>query len=169
MRYQWEWYFTLTFANKIHPEEARKRLRYFIDQINKSLYGNHWARYGNTVEYVSATEFQDNRDVIHFHVILHTPDRKLTERQLLLYHKIWLDIAGVPDLKDTEPIRDIEAVSRYCSTYVTRSGEYGIDYYFRKSKSYQSSAEIMAQDYQYKRTDDKLRSNNILAGSPSAE
>jgi hypothetical protein len=135
MRYPWEWYFTLTFEKNIHPEEANKRLRFFINEINKSLYGTHWARYGNTVEYVQATELQ-YRGVIHFHIMLHTPDRELTENQLLQYHKTWHKIAGVSDLNYLEAIRNLEAVSRYCSKYVARSGEYGIDFHFRNYKSY---------------------------------
>ena len=138
MRYSWDWYFTLTFKDTIHQEEAEKRFRYFINAINKLLYGSHWRRYGNTVEYVKATELQ-YRGVIHFHIILHTPDRELTKNHLIYFHKKWLKLAGISDLKDIENIKSIEDVSRYCSKNVTRDGEYGIEYHFRRNKDYQSS------------------------------
>ena len=137
-RFQWEWYFTLTFKDTIHPEEAEKRFRYFINTINKLLYGSHWRRYGNAVEYVKTTELQ-YRGVIHFHIILHTPGRELTKYQLVDLYKKWLKIAGVSDLKDIENIKSIEDVSRYCSKNVTRDGEYGIEFHFRRNKDYQSS------------------------------
>lgn len=39
---EWEWFVTLTFASRVHPERAIKLFRRWINMLNKSLYGHRW-------------------------------------------------------------------------------------------------------------------------------
>ncbi len=120
LRYPWYYFFTLTFRDTVHPEQAEKAFKYFLCEINKRLYGASWRHHRLQMKYFIAIERQ-RRQVIHFHVILYTPKRPLmTWIQLAGFAMLWWKIAGFNKL---EFIRDVENVADYCSKYVYKGGE----------------------------------------------
>ena len=72
--YTFQWFATLTFETRVHPEAALKRWRFFTNQLNRSLYGRRWQKkeHGG-IHWILGIEFQ-KRGVIHFHALMGSVD-----------------------------------------------------------------------------------------------
>jgi len=64
-----EWFINaMTFEDVIHPEQADRRYRRFLDAVNESLFGRRWRKRGQGVYSIRATEYQ-RRKVLHYHAL----------------------------------------------------------------------------------------------------
>jgi hypothetical protein len=68
-QWAWQWFYTFTFRESVHPESADKRFRLLISMVNRELYGLRWHKKGFGVQWVRALEFQ-KRGVIHYHALV---------------------------------------------------------------------------------------------------
>jgi len=119
-RYRFNWFFTGTFRNSVHPEAAGKRYRRFINNLNRSLYGRRWMKQpGGGVYWVVAWERQQ-RDVLHLHALIGDVEDLNNRARRLFWMDYWKQLAGFACI---EPIVDDQAVSRYVCKYVAKGGE----------------------------------------------
>lgn len=118
-----EWWATFTFKEERHPEAADKSFRFWVNNLNRDLYGKHWNKrppYG--VKWVRAMEWQ-KRDVIHYHALL--SGLKTSE---YTYAHQWARFWGKDKMEcgfaRIEVIKgDQDAVKTYISKYVAKDGE----------------------------------------------
>lgn len=59
--FPWDWYATMTFAELVHPEQAAKRWRHWVRDLEK--------REAHRVRWARALEYQ-RRGVIHYHALV---------------------------------------------------------------------------------------------------
>lgn len=112
------WYLTLTFREEVHPEQADKRYRRFVRNVNEALYGKRYRKKGKGITYVRAQEWQ-KRGVLHFHALM-TDTWKL--RRLS-----WMDLWGKDNGFARIECYDSKLGARwYLGKYVTKSGEIDI-------------------------------------------
>ena len=119
-RYRFDWFMTGTFRDSVHPEEAAKRFRRFINDLNRSLYGRRWMRQpGGGVYWVVGWEMQ-RRDVLHLHVLIGDVEDLNNRARRLTWMDHWNRLAGFARI---EAIVDHQAVARYVCKYVAKGGE----------------------------------------------
>ncbi len=142
-REPWHWFATLTFSptkkvrdkwtgekrsvDRFHPlhgmhlEAADKAWRWWVFEINKSIYGGNWREksHGGIV-WARGQEFHKSGRV-HFHAVLAAPSddlNKLASRYR--FHEIWFRDFGRNQI---ERPRDQDEVVAYVSKYVAKDGE----------------------------------------------
>lgn len=119
---KWDAFLTLTDPGLSHPEAMYKRTRYFMNQVNKSLYGkNYWKR-GQGIEHVIGLERQ-TRGSVHSHSLLRLPDhdsRDPSVFSLRHWQKVAQDLGGHAWL---EVPKDSFDVVNYVTKYVIKGGE----------------------------------------------
>ena len=125
--YKWDWFCTLTFDPKrhaapnglVHPEKAFKCFRYFINCLNRELYGRRWKKHGQGVYWVLAFEPQKS-GLLHFHALI-AGSADLNESARRFY---WMDFWNKEfGFAKIEVPTGQEQVSAYCSKYVSKGGE----------------------------------------------
>jgi hypothetical protein len=121
-RYEWQWFVTLTFADAVHPEAADKAFRLFVSSLNRSLYGPRWAKKGQGVYWIRATEFQ-KRGVLHYHALMADPKDLEVSASRMAWRNWWFERFGIADIQ--KPY-DIAAASGYVAKYVAKEGELDI-------------------------------------------
>lgn len=118
--YAFQWFATLTFEDRIHPEAALKRWRLFSNNLNRSLYGRRWHKTSHGgVYWVLGIEYQ-KRQVIHFHALMGSVDDLNRTARRLSWMDYWCEIAGFARI---EAIRSNESALRYVTKYVVKDGE----------------------------------------------
>ena len=119
-RYPFDWFFTGTFRDHVHPEAAEKRYRRFINDLNRSLYGRHWMKKpGCGVYWIVAWERQQ-RNVLHLHALIGDNEDLNNRARRLIWMDYWNRLAGFARI---EPIADSQATIRYVCKYVAKGGE----------------------------------------------
>jgi hypothetical protein len=69
-RFMWEWFCTFTFEEELHPEQADKRYRKYVRNLNLTIFGKRYLRHKvSGIPWVRSTEWQQ-RGVIHFHALM---------------------------------------------------------------------------------------------------
>ncbi len=118
--YEFQWFATLTFETKVHPEAALKRWRFFTNQLNRSLYGRRWQKkeHGG-IHWILGIEYQ-KRGVIHFHALMGAENDLNTLARRLTWMDYWNELAGFARI---EAIRSNESALRYVTKYVIKDGE----------------------------------------------
>lgn len=122
LRYEWQWFCTLTFRKEdIHPEAAEKVFRVWVAKLNRELFGNRWQKKpGDTCYWVRATEYQ-KRGTIHFHVLISCPAKNLEHTAVRTYWAdLWRELAGFARI---EVIRSQQQVNDYVTKYTAKGGE----------------------------------------------
>jgi hypothetical protein len=81
-RYQWDWFATFTFTERIHPEAADKTYRVWMSELQQAVAGKHYEKKPrDQVRWVRGLEWQ-KRGVIHFHALMyHRFDLNLHQRR----------------------------------------------------------------------------------------
>lgn len=142
-REPWHWFNTQTFSptktirdkwtgqdkkvDRFHPlhgmhlEAANKAFRFFVFELNKTIYGKNWRRipHGGIV-WARGQEFHKSGRV-HFHSVMAAPDgdlNKLASRYH--WHEFWFKEFGRNQI---ERPRDQDEVVGYVSKYVAKDGE----------------------------------------------
>ena len=64
-----QWFCTFTFREEVHPEQADRRYKRFIHQVNEYYFGKRYREKGLGCYHVRALEMQ-KRGVIHFHSLI---------------------------------------------------------------------------------------------------
>lgn len=118
--YSFQWFATLTFENRVHPEAAMKRWRLFTNNLNRALYGRRWHKTDHGgVFWILGIEYQ-KRQVIHFHALMGAEQDLNQVARRLTWMDYWSEIAGFARI---EAIRDNESALRYVTKYVVKDGE----------------------------------------------
>lgn len=142
-REPWHWFCTLTFSptkqvwdrcsrrertvERFHPlrgmhlEAADKAYRWFLFELNKTLYGKNWRRvpHGGVV-WARGQEFHKSGRV-HFHAVMAAPDCDLNRvANRYRWHELWYREFGRNQI---ECPRDQDDVLGYVSKYVAKDGE----------------------------------------------
>lgn len=74
----WDLFLTLTDPGVCHPETMYKRTRYFMNAVNRDLYGNNWRRRHDGIEHVIGLERQ-KRYSCHSHSLIRLPDHDASD------------------------------------------------------------------------------------------
>ena len=139
----WQWFCTLTFSptklvrdrysgqlrkvDRFHPirgmhlEAADKAFRWWIFELNKSLYGKNWRRYSHGgVIWARGQEFHKSGRV-HFHCVVSAPDGDLSKlASRYHWHELWFREFGRNQIE--QPLCQAD-VTAYVSKYVAKDGE----------------------------------------------
>lgn len=118
----WDAFLTLTDPGLSHPEAMYKRTRYFMNQVNKSLYGKHYYRRGQGIEHIIGLERQ-TRGSIHSHSLIRLPDHDAKDKtvfSLRRWQKFAQKLGGYAWLE--APNDSIKTVD-YVTKYVCKGGE----------------------------------------------
>lgn len=73
-QWDWEWYFTLTFCEDVHPEQADKLFNKWIRILSKKYYGAKYYKRNQFIDWVRSSEYQ-KRGALHYHGLLNAPDK----------------------------------------------------------------------------------------------
>jgi hypothetical protein len=114
-QWKWDWFFTLTFKDFEHPEQAKRKFYRWLRCINKAKFGRIAKDDPNCcVPYVIATEYQQ-RGAIHYHGLM----GDVQELRRMDFVDLWYEQTGsyarIFEAKE-------DAAIRYCSKYVLKSG-----------------------------------------------
>ena len=137
----WQWFGTHTFSptrwlvrggkriavdryhplRGVHPEAAMKSWRWFVHELNASLYGKHWKRRGDGgLVWVCGQEFHKSGKV-HFHTLLGAPNMDLNAAaSRYAWHEVWFREFGRNKIEQPKCQGD---VARYVSKYVAKDGQ----------------------------------------------
>jgi hypothetical protein len=146
LRFPMQWFCTMTFRDRVHPEAADKAWRVFCSKLNRTLYGNRWWKDPKKgVFWIRALERQ-KRTVIHYHALVGAP-RHMDE----LAHRLsWMDEwhLQTQSFARIYTIQSEELVRRYVSKYVTKGGEIDLsptlDHWWRQQQLLQSRHRTLA-------------------------
>lgn len=118
-KYPWEWFITLTFAGRTHPEAVEASFRTWIAKMNRMLNGSRWHKKetGN-IYWVMAIERHKSGNP-HVHALLiGTKDLRR-----LFWMDSWLAMGGKNGFARIEAIKKNESASFYVTKYVTKDAE----------------------------------------------
>ena len=119
---KWDVFLTLTDPGLSHPEHMYKRWRYFENNVNRTLYGNHFKRRGQGIETVVGLERQA-RGSVHAHGLIRLPDHDAkdpTQFSWKHWQKFASDLGGWARL---DIPRSNEDVVDYVTKYVVKDGD----------------------------------------------
>lgn len=105
----------------MHPEAADKGFRFFVRQVNESLYGNNWQRkWHRGLQWARGQEFhKDGR--LHFHALISAPTGDLWQLTTIrTWHRWWLAEFGFNRIERPRSQADVAA---YVGKYVIKEGE----------------------------------------------
>lgn len=119
---KWDVFLTLTDPGMSHPESMYKRWRYFVNNVNKSLYGRHFYRRTPGIEEVVGLERQQ-RGSVHAHGLIRLPDHDVndpTQFPWKYWQKFASDLGGWAML---DIPKSSDAVVDYVTKYVCKEGD----------------------------------------------
>ena len=119
--FTWDLFVTLTFREEPgHAEVAEKQYRLLVSMVNRELYGRQWAKHGDGISYVLASEKQQ-RGTTHYHALWgQTKHSQDDAERRFKWMEAWNEIAGFARIY---PIEEEKAVRCYVSKYVIKGGE----------------------------------------------
>lgn len=118
-RYPWSWFVTETHRDNPHPESALKRHRFWISNVNRSLWGRNWHRKGKGLDWVVGLERHRN-DTWHLHALVAGPFDLNQRVRRMDWVDWWWKEYGICRI---EPVRDHEQACSYVAKYVAKGGE----------------------------------------------
>lgn len=122
MRYEWQWFCSLTFVEHAHPERADKLFRVWVAKLNRSLHGRRWRERGAGVRWARAIEWQ-KRGVEHFHALMADVEDLNVRARRFDWSDNWQRLGPPAGFAQVEDARSQNAVSAYCSKYVAKGGQ----------------------------------------------
>jgi len=117
--YPLDWFCTLTFAKPPHPETADKAYHYWINKLNRSLYGKRWKQHNKGVYWVRAEERTKN-NVIHYHVLLGDTENLNVKARRLQWMDEWFSIAGIARIEEIDSHTNVVG---YVTKYILKDCE----------------------------------------------
>jgi hypothetical protein len=130
----WQVYFTLTFANHVHPESALKAFKFWFRSVENGLFSRRQINRGYGLVYVLCQERQ-NRGVLHFHGLMGGDERLTTMNKRELGRR-WYEQGVTPRFEESgewihhrtgiarvEGAKHDGAVRAYVAKYVAKMGE----------------------------------------------
>ena len=118
--YPWQWFVTLTFKDRVHPEAARKRYGRWIDYVNRQAYGSRYRKRTKGVFWALASEPQ-RRGVLHFHALVGDVEDLNNRVSRADARNRWYAIEGIGRVDPI--INRLGAVTNYVSKYVAKGGD----------------------------------------------
>jgi hypothetical protein len=118
----WDCFLTLTDPGLSHPEAMYKRTRYYMNTINRFLYGRNFYKRGQGIEHVIGLERQ-KRGSVHSHSLIRFPDHDISDRNqfnIIDWNQRANDLGGWAKL---ERPRDSKQTVDYVTKYVCKGGE----------------------------------------------
>lgn len=112
----------MTSDRRTHPEALQKRFRYCVHKMADHLYGRHWQRRGQGIEYVYGQE-RHKSGWPHSHSVLRIPDVDLTDPDqlnLAYWQKFITETGGHTRLDRPRSVADVVG---YCTKYVLKEGD----------------------------------------------
>lgn len=108
-RWRWDWFLTITFRQPRLPHHASSSLREIGRTIERETDGR----------YFLGTELHVNR-TMHVHGLLQAPGASDGPASKLVASNIWLAFYDRYGRSQVRRVRSREAVSDYCTKYVTK-------------------------------------------------
>jgi hypothetical protein len=68
-QWEWQWYYTLTFTDDIHPEQSDRLFKKWISKLNRHYFGRNHHKRNQYIDWIRSTEYQ-KRGVIHYHGLI---------------------------------------------------------------------------------------------------
>lgn len=124
-QYPWQWFITLTFVVDVHPEEAEKKLRVWVSQMNRQLYGRNWKRKGLGIYWVCSFEYQ-KRGILHIHGVMNGVEQLNPFEAMKLWERLDIDRpshAVKTGYARIYPIKNLHATCLYVTKYVSKEGD----------------------------------------------
>lgn len=121
LRFPMQWFCTMTFHERVHPEAADKAWRLWTSKLNRKVYGNRWWKDpAKGVFWIRALEWQ-KRAVVHYHALVGAQ----YPMDQLAHRLSWMDewYSQTSSYARIYTIQSDELVRRYVSKYVTKDGE----------------------------------------------
>lgn len=118
----WDLFLTLTDPGLSHPEAMYKRTRFYMNQVNKHLYGKRYWKQGKGIEHVIGLERQ-TRGSVHSHSLIRLPEHDANDPTVFSlrdWQKIAQDLGGFAWL---ERPQSSERTVNYVTKYVCKDGE----------------------------------------------
>lgn len=119
---KWDLFLTLTDPGLSHPEAMYKRTRYFMNCINRQLYGRNFYKRGQGIEHVIGLERQ-KRGSVHSHSLIRLPDHDIRDPgqfSIITWNRKAGELGGWAKL---ERPRDSAHTVDYVTKYVCKGGE----------------------------------------------
>ena len=118
-RYEFEWFVTFTFRERIHPEAADKLFRVWVVQLNKAIYGNRFYRHRlKGVYWARGLEWQ-KRGVLHYHALI----GGCASQDVHWWETRWLSLDKRCGFPKIELIKKPEQAAAYIAKYCAKEGE----------------------------------------------
>lgn len=110
----------MTFENSVHPERGNKTWRYWVNQLNREIFGRHWQGTNHRgVFWVRGSEYQQ-RGVLHYHALISAVVDLNELARRLSWLDTWRRIAGFSEI---EAVADNIAVVKYVTKYVVKGSD----------------------------------------------
>jgi hypothetical protein len=125
LRYEWTWFFTLTFALDVYPEESLKKLKVWASKLNQILYGKRWYQKGLGVYWVAAFE-RTKAGRLHIHGVMIGAEKLDNFYCAELWNNLDVNDKGLPKktgIARIYPIDNIAGTCNYVTKYVTKEGD----------------------------------------------
>lgn len=119
---KWDCFLTLTDPGLSHPEAMYKRTRYFMNSVNRKLYGRNYYKRGQGIEHVIGLERQ-KRGSVHSHSLIRLPDHDIKDRSqfsVIQWNEFAQELGGWAKLE--MPRSSADTVD-YVTKYVCKGGE----------------------------------------------
>ena len=113
-----QWFCTFTFREQVHPEQADRRYKRFIHQVNEFYFGKRYREKGLGAYHVRALEMQ-RRGVIHFHSLI---GGAIKPEHRFYFMESWNRDNGFARIFPYNP----KGAPGYVSKYVVKGGELDI-------------------------------------------
>jgi hypothetical protein len=110
--FTWSWYATLTFPERIHPEQAGKRWREWTRRMERVA--------GDDITWARALEWQ-RRGVVHFHALMYF---RRAPPPYAIAHAAWHNVAAGGSWIQRYDVN--RGAAGYLGKYLTKGGE--VDY-----------------------------------------
>ena len=115
----WDALLTITDPGMSHPEAMLKQTRWFMNSVNRRLYGRKFYKRGEGIEYVIALERQ-KRGSVHSHSLIRLSDHALSNEIVRYMKDLTEQCSGWSRVEI--PRSQLDTVNYVCK-YVTKDGD----------------------------------------------
>lgn len=117
--YDWQWFVTMTSANRVAPEALIKRFRLAVSITERRILGRNPRRQDRMVWVVGEERHKNGNP--HLHAVLwQRHDLNEIECSRTVFRDLLQELSG---WSKCEKPRSVEGASRYCSKYLAKEGE----------------------------------------------
>ena len=114
-QWNWDYFYTLTFREDIHPDYADKLFKRWISGLNRQYFGKRYYKRSQFIDWSRAKEFQKNGR-LHYHGLMNTPP----DFNPMAAKEAWLTLDGNIMEGKTGIARIHRAIQPAAEVYVTK-------------------------------------------------